>query len=105
METHSSVIAWRIPGTGEPWSNLAAAAAAAVEEDGVDKTLFSSKTLQEYKIGNSNGHSMSFWLCVVFLIQKINDSENFKFFAANITFLFPSPIIVKKGTCRGFLFG
>ena len=43
METHSSVLAWRIPGTGEPgglpsmglhrvghdWSNLAAAAAAA----------------------------------------------------------------------------
>lgn len=31
-----------------------------VEEDGVNKALFSSKTLQEYKIGNSNGHSMSF---------------------------------------------
>ena len=44
METHSSVLAWRIPGTGEPgglpsmgshrvghdWRNLAAAAAAAV---------------------------------------------------------------------------
>ena len=44
METHSSVLAWRIPGTGEPgglrslgshrighdWSDLAAAAAAAV---------------------------------------------------------------------------
>ena len=43
METHSSVLAWRIPGTGEPaglpsmgshrvghdWSDLAAAAAAA----------------------------------------------------------------------------
>ena len=38
MATHSSVLAWRIPGTGEPgglpslgshWSNLAAAAAAA----------------------------------------------------------------------------
>ena len=45
MATHSSVLAWRIPGTGEPgglpsmgshrvghdWSNLAAAAAAAVK--------------------------------------------------------------------------
>ena len=47
MATHSSVLAWRIPGTGEPgglpsmeshrvghdWSDLAAAAAAAVELD------------------------------------------------------------------------
>ena len=46
METHSSVLAWRIPGTGEPglrpsmglhrvghdWSNFAAAAAAAAAE-------------------------------------------------------------------------
>ena len=45
MATHSSVLAWRIPGTGEPgglpsmgshrvghdWSDLAAAAAAAAE--------------------------------------------------------------------------
>ena len=31
-----------------------------VEEDGVNKALFSSQTLQEYNIGNSNGHSMSF---------------------------------------------
>ena len=45
MATHSSVLAWRIPGTGEPgglpsmgshrvghdWSDLAAAAAAAVQ--------------------------------------------------------------------------
>ena len=47
MATHSSVLAWRIPGTGEPggllsmgshrvghdWSNLAAAAAAAAKEE------------------------------------------------------------------------
>ena len=47
MATHSSVIAWRIPGTGEPgglpsmgsdrvghdWSNLAAAAAADARKD------------------------------------------------------------------------
>ena len=46
MATHSSVLAWRIPGTGEPgglpsmgshrvghdWSDLAAAAAAAINE-------------------------------------------------------------------------
>ena len=29
MATHSSVLAWRIPGTEEPGSDLAAAAAAA----------------------------------------------------------------------------
>jgi len=48
MATHSSVLAWRIPGMGEPggllsvgshrvghnWSNLAAAAAAAAAADG-----------------------------------------------------------------------
>ena len=43
MATHSSVLAWRIPGTGEPggllsmgshWSNLAAAAAAAAAARG-----------------------------------------------------------------------
>ena len=51
MATHSSVLAWRIPGTGEPdelpsmglhrvghdWSDLAAAAAAAAEELGFCK--------------------------------------------------------------------
>ena len=52
MATHSSVLAWRIPGTGEPgglpsmglhrvghdWSNLAAAAAAARGcQPGIDK--------------------------------------------------------------------
>ena len=49
MATHSSVLAWRIPGTGEPgglpsmgshrvghdWSDLAAVAAAAANEGGV----------------------------------------------------------------------
>ena len=51
MATHSSVLAWRIPGTGEPgempsmgshrvrhdWSNLAAAAAAATEAEDIKK--------------------------------------------------------------------
>ena len=53
MATHSSVLAWRIPGTGEPgglpsmglhrvrhdWSNLAAAAAAAVCQAYLNKAL------------------------------------------------------------------
>ena len=56
MATHSSVLAWRIPGTGEPdglltmgshrvghdWSDLAAATAA--ECSGVNNTFFNSPT-------------------------------------------------------------
>ena len=55
MATHSSVLAWRIPGTGEPvglpsvgshrvrhdWSNLAAAAAAAKYEAPMSSSVFS----------------------------------------------------------------
>ena len=51
MATHSSVLAWRIPGTGEPgglpsmgshrvgqdWSDAAAAAAAAAAENPMDR--------------------------------------------------------------------
>ena len=62
MATHSSVLAWRIPGTGEPgglpsmgshrvrhdWSDLAAAAAA-MRVVKTDSSLYKSKKYQEEK--------------------------------------------------------
>ena len=58
MATHSSVLAWRIPGTGEPgglpslrshrvghdWSDLAAAAAGIKKDAGLPKCVFSKRT-------------------------------------------------------------
>ena len=70
MATHSSVLAWRIPGTGEPgglssmgshrvghdWSDLAAAAADVAEEESViGKSSFSSLPANKaaiFKISN-----------------------------------------------------
>ena len=63
MATHSSVLAWRIPGTGEPrglpsmgshgvghdWSDLAAAAAAAIYCQRKLKTFFSEVLIHEIK--------------------------------------------------------
>ena len=62
MATHSSVLAWRIPGTGEPgglpsmgshrvghdWSNLAAAAAAAAPK--LTRELCTWEVCSEYLI-------------------------------------------------------
>ena len=69
MATHSSVLAWRIPGTGEPgglssmgshrvghdWSDLAAAADVAEEESVIGKSSFSSLPANKaaiFKISN-----------------------------------------------------
>ena len=63
MATHSSVLAWRIPGTGEPgglqsmglhrvghdWSDLAAAAAAKMSPDFLSGSIFQSTGLKKAK--------------------------------------------------------
>ena len=68
MATHSSVLAWRIPGTGEPgglpsmashrvghdWSNLAAAAAASK----VNVTVLSSKFWSNLLLSQGNQNKM-----------------------------------------------
>ena len=68
MATHSSVLAWRVPGTGEPgglpsmgslrvghdWSDLAAAAAAAAE--------YESEHLENFLLFNRHIHFLSWWI-------------------------------------------
>ena len=70
MATHSSVIAWRIPGTGEPgempsmgshrvrhdWSNLAAAAAATEAEDIKKKWQEYTEELYKKDVHNPDNH-------------------------------------------------
>ena len=82
MATHSSVLAWRIPGTGEPgglpsmgshrvghdWSDLAAAAAAAGEGLGcfLQRNLFDWLSVSAATILNLEvGHSLLFWLTMM----------------------------------------
>ena len=76
MATHSSVLAWRIPGTGEPgellsmgshrvghdWSNSAAAAAAAAGDMGVDWQAVTANSLLVYRQGGKEERSRH--LCV-----------------------------------------
>ena len=64
MATHSSVLAWRIPGTGEPgelpsmeshrverdWGNLAAAAAAAAAYPNKHNRIYDSIWLQTIRV-------------------------------------------------------
>ena len=61
MATHSSVLAWRIPGTGEPggllslgshrvrhdWSDLAAAAAAVLDKPGLPRWLRGKESVSQ----------------------------------------------------------
>ena len=70
MATHSSVLAWRIPGTGEPgempsmgshrvrhdWSNLAAAAAATEAEDIKKKWQEYTEELYKKDVHNPDNH-------------------------------------------------
>ena len=74
MATHSSVLAWRIPGTGEPgglpsmgshrvrhdWSNLAAAAAAAA-------AWLENRTEDELKQGKPRAVSCSSFLLRIYM--------------------------------------
>ena len=94
MATHSSVLAWRIPGTAEPgglppmgshrvghdWSDLAAVAAARIYIDRVDasikqnskkgkitslSTFNKKKKKGEYRISVGDGYSkVLFWIMV-----------------------------------------
>ena len=73
MATHSSVLAWRIPGTGKPgglpsmgshrvrydWSDLAAAAAAAIRREGVIRKdgILQARILEWVAISFSRGSS------------------------------------------------
>ena len=82
MATHSSVLAWRIPGTGKPgglpsmgshrvgydWSDLAAAAAAAGEGLGcfLQRNLFDWLSVSAATILNLEvGHPLLFWLTMM----------------------------------------
>ena len=81
MATHSSVLAWRIPGMGEPgglpslgshrvghnWSDLAAAAAATMYEGSSFCTSSSTMALSFFFKSHSSGHELLFhctWICI-----------------------------------------
>ena len=91
METHSSTLAWRIPGMGDPgglpsmgshtvghdWSNLAAAAAAEVLPKWIDKQIV-VLTIEYYsvlQINELSSHEKKWKNPNGILLSEINKSE------------------------------
>ena len=91
MATHSSILAWRIPGTGEPgglpslrshrvghdWGDLAAAAAACFFDDPADvgNLIFGSSAFSK--------SSLDIWKFMVHILLKPS-LENFEHYFANM---------------------
>ena len=85
MATHSSVLAWRIPGTGEPgglpsmvshrvghdWSNLAAAVIHRIVQQSPPKTqyILEFPTQHHQRMRPPWGNSLTKWSCTASIIQ------------------------------------